>query len=129
MLNYAVRIFPIKNPVGKVRAFASIIIDDVLEVRGFRIVEGSRGLFVSPPQREGKDKEGNRTWYDDVLWREEKEEGQYRGPVQEHVYNSILTEFQDGQRDVARAVAAEAHTKSELDDSQTAPFPAPQNQW
>jgi stage V sporulation protein G len=47
---------------GALKAFADITINDVLVVKGLRVVEGKNGLFVSMPQTQGKD---NR-WYDSI---------------------------------------------------------------
>jgi len=57
---------------GKTRAFADVVIGDVLLVKGLRIVSGKKGLFVSMPRRQGKDG----TWYETVrpLTREVREE-------------------------------------------------------
>ena len=45
---------------GKVKAFADLKIGSSLIVRGFRVIDGSNGLFVSMPSRPGK--EGK--WFD-----------------------------------------------------------------
>ena len=45
---------------GKIKAFADIMLDDTYVVKGFRVVEGSEGLFVGFPQQNGK----NGKWYD-----------------------------------------------------------------
>lgn len=47
---------------GKTAAFFDIQTDDGIIIRGFRIVNGSNGLFISPP--DGKAKNGN--YYDKV---------------------------------------------------------------
>lgn len=40
---------------GKVRALASVVFDGVLTVTDLRVVEGSKGIFVSMPSRKNKD--------------------------------------------------------------------------
>jgi stage V sporulation protein G len=52
-----VRVYPIDEPKGNTKAFASIGIDDMLAIRGIRVVEGEKGMFVTMPQ--SKDKENN----------------------------------------------------------------------
>ena len=52
-----VRVYPIDEPKGNTKAFASIGIDDMLAIRGIRVVEGEKGMFVVMPQ--SKDKENN----------------------------------------------------------------------
>ena len=50
---------------GNLKAFADVSVNDALVIRGIRLVEGKKGLFVSMPQEQGKD---NR-WYDQVVCR------------------------------------------------------------
>lgn len=47
---------------GPVKAFADILVNDELLIKGLRIIEGKKGLFVSMPKDQGKDKK----WYDTV---------------------------------------------------------------
>ncbi len=44
------------------KAFADIIINDALLIKGIKVLDGKRGLFVSMPQEQSKDKK----WYDSV---------------------------------------------------------------
>jgi len=44
------------------KAFADIIIEDSLLIKGIKVLESSKGLFVSMPQEQAKDKK----WYDSV---------------------------------------------------------------
>ena len=48
---------------GAMKAFADVVINDALVIKGLRVVEGKKGVFVSMPQQQGKD----RKWYDTVL--------------------------------------------------------------
>ncbi|MCL2853606.1 MAG: SpoVG family protein [Defluviitaleaceae bacterium] len=52
-----IRIYPVKEPKGNTKAFASISIDGMFGVHGVSIVEGKNGLFVAMPQT--KDAQGN----------------------------------------------------------------------
>ncbi|MFH1761431.1 MAG: SpoVG family protein [bacterium] len=54
-----VKVFLLNNDNGnsKIKAFASIILNDAFRVTGMRIVEGAKGLFASFPRR--KDTDGN----------------------------------------------------------------------
>ncbi|MDR0915661.1 MAG: SpoVG family protein [Oscillospiraceae bacterium] len=59
-VNFDVRTYPIDEPQGNTRAFASVGIsvddEDLVAIRGIRVIDGERGLFVSMPQTQ--DKEG-----------------------------------------------------------------------
>jgi len=60
------------NGEGALRAFADLSIADSILIRGIRIIEGQKGLFVSMPKQQGKDSR----WYDTVrpLSKEMREE-------------------------------------------------------
>ena len=45
---------------GKVKAFCDLMFGDLFLVKGFRIVEGEKGVFLGMPQQSGK----NGRWYD-----------------------------------------------------------------
>ena len=48
---------------GKLKAFADVSVNDALVIRGVRVLEGKKGLFVSMPQEQGKDNK----WYDQCV--------------------------------------------------------------
>ena len=48
---------------GKLKAFADVSVNDAIIIRGVRLLEGKKGLFVSMPQEQGKDNK----WYDQVI--------------------------------------------------------------
>ena len=47
---------------GTLKAFCDLAIGGRFIIRGVRVVDGKRGLFVSMPREQGK----NGTWYDSV---------------------------------------------------------------
>jgi len=47
---------------GSTKAFVDLAVNDSLLIRGLKIVNGSKGLFVSMPREQGKDQK----WYDTV---------------------------------------------------------------
>ena len=49
-----VRIFPKTEKDNKLCAFANITFDDCFVVRGLKVIEGSKGLFVVMPSRKVK---------------------------------------------------------------------------
>lgn len=59
-----VRITPVKSGNGSTKAYASINLDGVFAVNDIRVIEGKKGLFISLPNRKGKDKDGNEKYYD-----------------------------------------------------------------
>ena len=49
-----VRIFPVSNE-ERLKAYATITIDEVFLIRDLRIISGNSGLFVAMPSRKMKD--------------------------------------------------------------------------
>jgi len=68
MFSYEVKVRQVN--AGKMKGVASVVVDGLIEVEGFKIYEGSKGLFVSNPSHKGKgkDEQGNEIekYYDDV---------------------------------------------------------------
>ena len=48
---------------GSLKAFCDLAIGEFLLVKGLRVVEGKKGLFVSMPRQQGKDGK----WYEVVV--------------------------------------------------------------
>jgi len=40
---------------SSLKAFANVVLDDKLLLKGVKVVEGKDGLFVAMPQQQGKD--------------------------------------------------------------------------
>lgn len=48
---------------GTIKAFCDVAIGEAFLIRGVKVVDGKRGLFVSTPREQGK----NGLWYDTVV--------------------------------------------------------------
>lgn len=44
-----VQIYPLKESVGKIKAFANITLNDQIVIRNLRVIEGANGFSVSYP--------------------------------------------------------------------------------
>lgn len=118
MLNYEVKVFKLPNPAGKLLGFADVIIDGWMTVKGFKVFNGSNGLFVGAPSHLGKDKEGKETYFPDVVFSEEKNEDERSGPREQELYTKILEAFNSGKR--AEAAKAQ-NTEAKKDPMRTKP--------
>ena len=49
-------------PEGRVKAFVDLVVNDAILIKGVRIIEGKKGMFVSMPSEQGKDEK----WYERV---------------------------------------------------------------
>jgi stage V sporulation protein G len=68
---------------GKLKAFADVGVNDALVIKGVRVLEGKKGLFVSMPQEQGKDSK----WYDQVVCKSAGIYGELSDKVIEHYKN------------------------------------------
>jgi DNA-binding cell septation regulator SpoVG len=92
--SYSAKVRIVSGGTGNLKAYATLIINDLLAIEGFKVLESKGGqTFVGVPQHKGQDKEGKETWYNDVRWNEDVEEGQFRGPNAEAAVNAILEEY------------------------------------
>ena len=90
--NIAIQIYLLDNANSKTKAFANISINDVVGIRGVRIVDGEKGLFVTMPQ--SKDKDNN---YHDVAF-------PVSGDLRKKISQSVLQEF-DKSKDRSKKVS------------------------
>jgi len=68
---------------GKVRAFFDLTTQDGFTIKGFKLIEGINGLFVSVPSQKGNDDE-----YYDTVWIESKQ-------LREELSTLAITEYQN----------------------------------
>ena len=50
-----VRVFPVRKEDDKLKAFATITLDDCFVIRDLKVIHGGTGLFVAMPSRKKKD--------------------------------------------------------------------------
>jgi len=62
------RINVLPEPKNNTLAFADLLVNDALVIRGLRVCNGKNGRFVSFPQDIGKDEK----WYDQVYLKDKK---------------------------------------------------------
>ena len=81
-----VRVYPLKeNPENpnSTKAFASITVDNLIAIKGIRVVAGSKGHFVTMPQ--SRDNEGN---YHDIAF-------PVNGDLRKAINKAVLDEFKE----------------------------------
>ncbi len=79
-----VQVHPLKESLGKTKAFARVVLNEQMQLTGLRVVEGSNGLFVSypnDPSYKGED-------YRSLFYPLTKE-------LREHVEHCVLEKFQE----------------------------------
>lgn len=74
---------------GKMRAVASITIDDEFVVHDIKVIEGEKGLFIAMPSRQTSDGE-----YKDIA---HPINSNTRGQIQDLILNKYRTEFANAE--------------------------------
>lgn len=82
-------------------AYASLLIENVFEVTGFKVFNGSNGLFVKPPQHKGRNKDGEEEWFDDVRFI-----GETSKEVRDEVYQNIISAYNTKVRNSSQSTSA-----------------------
>ena len=80
---------------GKVRAFFDLTTQDGFTIKGFKLIEGINGLFVSMPSQKGNDDE-----YYDTIWVESKQ-------LREELSTLAITEYQNPSTSDANSMQSE----------------------
>lgn len=113
---YTVEVFPFKDPKGPKKAFASVLVDGVMEIRGFSIVDTGKGAFVGVPQRKGVDKQnpGKEKWFDDVVFHEDvdPQNGIFKGPVFKEIEQAMIAAYNSKVGGNSRGNAAAANSSA-----------------
>jgi DNA-binding cell septation regulator SpoVG len=94
-LNFTAKVRTISSS-NSLKAFATLIINDVIAIEGYKIFDGRNGVFVTPPSHKGVDKEGAEKYFNDVNYLEDKGDDNRRGPVEEAISAAILEEYKRG---------------------------------
>ena len=95
---------------GKVKAFFDVE-NSGFEMKGFRLVEGINGLFVSMPSRKGSDEDGNDKWFD-TIWIESRE-------IRETLNTQAVTEYNTDEIDSSDRTSSEKNTAETMPDDET----------
>ena len=87
---------------GKVKAFFDVE-NSGFEMKGFRLVEGINGLFVSMPSRKGTDENGNDKWFD-TIWIESRD-------VREQLNTLALAEYNSAESTNANMMQSDQNSE------------------
>lgn len=91
MFSYTISVRPLKNPNSKLKAFVTVTIDDIMDLEGFKIIDGSKGLFVSVPSHKGtvmEDGVSVEKYFDDIRFK-----GEDGSSFAEELKASIINEY------------------------------------
>ena len=91
----------------KLKAFVDITLDNVMTLRGWKVINGSRGLYVAPPSQKATDQ-----YYDNILFVDGNKKGSDGDRLRQYIQSEVLKKYG----------ASEAETAS-MDQTATAPTP------
>lgn len=129
MFSYSFKIRRLSTQ-SKLKAFVSIVIDDVMEVDGFKIIDGSNGLFVSAPSHKGTVMEDGvkvEKYFDDVRF-----VGDEGIAISNEIKQAIINEYTSGTGAASaptRAAAAKAQANISTPPKSTKPSNRKEPLW
>ena len=83
-----VKIIPSKRTDSKLKAFVDITFDDILTCRGWKVIDGSRGLFVAAPSQKSGEQ-----YYDNILFVGGNKKGSPGDRMRQYVQQEVLKKF------------------------------------
>lgn len=116
--NFSATVNLVQDQSSKLKAYATLVLeldsDTKIAMNGFRVIEGSKGLFVTPPQTKGAKPgdDGKDQWFNNIRFLEPKEEGKetWRGPVEDLAMKAVLAAYEEAAGNGDRHSAAAAQT-------------------
>ena len=106
MFSYSISVRPLNNTSSKLKAFVTVTIDDIMDIEGFKIIDGSKGLFVSVPSHKGtvvEDGVSVDKYFDDVRFK-----GEDGSSFAEELKTSIINEYNKGSRSSSSSTTSNA---------------------
>ena len=94
---------------GKVRAFFDLDTSEGFTIKGFKIIEGINGLFVSMPSQKGTNAQGDDEWYDTI----------FAGADIRNELNDLAVDYYKNQNDIPESF--DANPISQEDTSSPVP--------
>lgn len=110
-MKFSAEVNIMKTATGSMKGFATLIIDDLVKINGFRIIEGSKGLFVAVPQTKGSKpgEDGKDQYFDDIKFTDADEKG--ISATKAVIQKTILEAYEALAGTANRKEAATARTK------------------
>jgi len=105
-----VKIIPSKKQT-KMKAFADITLDNILTLRGWKVINGSRELFVAPPSQKAGDQ-----YYDNILFIDGNKKGSDGDRLRQFIQSEVLKKYGGIEAEAANMDQTRESGPAEYDD-------------
>ena len=95
---------------GKVRAFFDLDTSEGFTIKGFKIIEGIKGLFVSMPSQKGSNAQGDDEWYDTI----------FAGADLRNELNDIAIDYYKNENDIPESFSQNTNTQEDVQPASSA---------
>jgi len=95
---------------GKVRAFFDLDTSEGFTIKGFKIIEGINGLFVSMPSQKGSNAQGDDEWYDTI----------FAGADLRNELNDIAIDYYKNENDIPESFSQNTNTQEDVQPASSA---------
>ena len=86
-----VKIIPSRKE-GKLKAFVDITLNNLITLRGWKVINGSKGLFLAPPSQKSGDQ-----YYDNILFVDGGKRGSEGDKLRQYLQVEALKSFSSAQ--------------------------------
>lgn len=105
-MQFSAKVNVLATPMGALKAYATLVIDEKIELTGFRIMEGTKGTFVAGPQTKGKPGEdGKDQWFDNIRYTDMDTESK-RSDTKDSVSEVIMAAYKTAMPDTRARTAS-----------------------
>ena len=95
---------------GKVRAFFDLDTSEGFTIKGFKIIEGINGLFVSMPSQKGSNAQGDDEWYDTI----------FAGADLRNELNDIAIDYYKNENDIPESFSQNTNNQEDVQPASSA---------
>ena len=95
---------------GKVRAFFDLDTSEGFTIKGFKIIEGINGLFVSMPSQKGSNAQGDDEWYDTI----------FAGADLRNELNDIAIDYYKNENDIPESFSQNTNNQGDVQPASSA---------
>ena len=81
---------------GKIKAFVDITLDNEMTTKGWKVIEGAKGLFCAPPSKLNK-KDGK--YYNDIYFPQGDTAGSPGSKFREYLQAEVLKKYTEEMRE------------------------------
>lgn len=108
-MNFTAKVFKLESASGSLKGFAKVTIDGTITTDGWKIFEGTNGLFVTPPSVK---RNGDEAKWDNTIFFEDYDAEAKSSATKSAIEAVVLAAYKGESQDDTRKQAGAARKRS-----------------